>query len=280
MKKFFHSKLVLVLLAAVLLTGGCAVGSVVLSDSTSPVSNALGVIASPFRTAASAFVNWVEGMYDYAFRYQAMEERVAELEAELAEVESNAREYEETLKENERLRELLELAKRRTDFSFAMASVTGRSTTSWESTLTLSKGTADNIAIGDCVITQTGALVGVVAEAGLNWCTVTTIIDPAISMGVVDYRSDSAAVLESDLTTMTEGLCRLSYLTEDSDVEAGDLILTSGASGIYPSGLVVGTLTEVGYTSAGIERYALVEPEASLTNLTQVFVVLDFDISE
>ena len=58
----------------------------------------------------------------------------------------------------------MNLHAKREDFVFESAKVTARSTDNWRSTLTLSKGSNAGVEKGDCVITETGLLVGVVAN--------------------------------------------------------------------------------------------------------------------
>lgn len=278
MKKFFQQNGIWVLIAALLLTGVLTLGSTVVPNFTSPIENAVGVIASPFQAAASAFFGWVEGVYDYAFRYEALQQKVRDLEQEVAQMREQNREAQNAIDENTRLRELLNLADKHRDLTFSDATITGRSTSSWESTLTLNRGSSSGIEVNQCVITETGNLVGVVAEVGYNYCTVTTLLDPDINVGAVVYRTGSSGMLTSDLTSMTEGKCKLTYLSSEAQLITGDEVLTSGETGIYPSGIVIGSVDEVRTNEAGTERYALILPAVNLDELTQVFIVTSFSV--
>ena len=182
--------------------------------------------------------------------------------------------------ENERLRKLLKLAEKHEDFTYESARVTGASSTTWESTITLSKGSSSGIEKNDTVITETGYLVGVVADLRANWCTVITVLDPDLSMGALVYRTGDNAILNGDLTLMVDGKCRLSYLDSESKLIAGDEVLTSGKGGVYPSGLAAGHVEEVYTEASGMTRYAVIQPETDLDGLKQVFVIKSFDIVE
>ena len=57
-------------------------------------------------------------------------------------------------------------------------------------------------------------------------------------------------------------------------------MLTSGRGEIYPSGLIVGTIEEIHTDPSGMTRYAVIQPRAELEQLTQVFVIKEFDIVE
>ena len=175
---------------------------------------------------------------------------------------------------------LLELREQRKDFDFESAKITARSTSNWESTLTISKGSAAGVEAGDCVITETGVLVGVVSETSLLSSTVATLIDTSIEVGGVVTRTYSAGILEGDFDLMNQGLLRLSYLPEGAGLVAGDEVLTSGLGGIYPAGLVVGRVQGVFNDAAGMSRYAIVDPSVELGGLIEVFVIKDFDVVE
>lgn len=209
-----------------------------------------------------------------------MKNRVEELEQRVASMEEENRQAQSALEENDRLRQLLQLAKAHRDFTFVSANVTARSATSWSSTLKLSKGSDDGITTEMCVVTATGELVGVVTGTGANWTEVTTIVDPSISIGARIGSSGDAAVLTSNLDCLTRGECKLSYLDSDAELAVGDTVLTSGLGGVYPSGLTIGIISEEGTTDSGMERYAIVKPAADLGALGELFVITGFDVEE
>ena len=232
------------------------------------------------RNAANQFVDWTEGIYNYSFRYDELEQENAELKKRIAELEQQAIAGDADSRENEHLRELLGLREKRRDFVFESATVVSRSASNWESVLTISKGQIHDVAAGDCVIDETGALVGVIADVGINWSTVRTLIDPDTEMGGIVARTDSAAIAEGDFTLMEQGKLKLTYLPENTQLIAGDLVLTSGLNGTYPSGLVIGSIAELKSEASGMSRYAVLEPRVTLEQLKQVFVIKDFDIVE
>ena len=118
------------------------------------------------------------------------------------------------------------------------------------------------------------------AEVGENWCTVRTLIDANIEMGGQLSRTGGAAILEGDLALMGEGKLKLTYLPENSQLMSGDLVITSGRGGVYPSGLVAGHVEEVRTDASGMTDYAVIVPETDLDSLQQVFVIKDFNIVE
>ena len=280
MKDFFRDNGFWLLLIALLLSILLGLGSVILSGSTDPLSNLANTLTSPFKSGVSAMLDWAEGVYGYVFQFREMEQELSDLRRRVADLEEQARQGQEALAENAQLRELLNLQERRKDLEFESAKITARSTSNWESTLTISKGSAAGVEAGDCVITETGVLVGVVSETSLLSSTVATLIDTSIEVGGVVTRTYSAGILEGDFDLMNQGLLRLSYLPEGAGLVAGDEVLTSGLGGIYPAGLVVGRVQGVFNDAAGMSRYAIVDPSVELGGLIEVFVIKDFDVVE
>ena len=280
MKDFFRDNGFWLLLIALLLSILLGLGSVILSGSTDPLSNLANTLTSPFKSGVSAMLDWAEGVYGYVFQFSEMEQELSDLRSRVADLEEQARQGQEALAENAQLRELLNLQERRKDLEFESAKITARSTSNWESILTISKGSAAGVEAGDCVITETGVLVGVVSETSLLSSTVATLIDTSIEVGGVVTRTYSAGILEGDFDLMNQGLLRLSYLPEGAGLVAGDEVLTSGLGGIYPAGLVVGRVQGVFNDAAGMSRYAIVDPSVELGGLIEVFVIKDFDVVE
>ncbi len=280
MKDFFRRNGLLILIAAILLALVTAVVSMLLGGVANPFANVIGVITTPVRNGINAVTGWVEEKYTDAFELEQIKEENQELKRRVAELEAKEREYEEAIQENERLYNLLELTPKNRSFDKEAAMVTARSTSNWESTLTLSKGSGQGIAVDDCVVDEYWNLVGVVAEVGENWCTVRTLIDAGTQMGGQLVRTGGSAILEGELALMGEGKLKLTFLPENTQLISGDLVSTSGLGGVYPSGIVAGHVEEVRTDVSGMTDYAVIVPETDLSSLKQVFVIKDFDIVE
>ena len=280
MKDFFRHNGILILIAAILLALVTAVVSMLLGGKANPLANLVGIITTPVRNGISAVTNWAEERYSDAFELEQMKEELEALKQENAELKAKEREYESAIQENKRLYNLLELTPKDKQFAKEAAMVTARTTSNWESTLTLSKGTNHGIAVDNCVVDEYWNLVGVVAEVGENWCTVRTLIDANVELGGQLVRTGGAAILEGDLALKEQGKQKLTYLPENSQLMSGDLVTTSGRGGIYPSGLVAGHVEEVRTDASGMTDYAVIVPETDLDNLQQVFVIKDFTIVE
>ena len=117
-------------------------------------------------------------------------------------------------------------------------------------------------------------------DAGLNWCTVTTVLDTTSTIGATVFRTGQVAVAEGKLGLMSEGQLALTYLENADALISGDLVVTSGLGGYHPAGLSIGTVTELRTDAGGLSQYAVITPKAAVNRLTQVFLITGFDVVE
>lgn len=274
MKDFFRNNGLLLLLAAVLLAALLAVGSFIVGGD--PVAAVLGVVTTPFRSLSANAAEWVEDLYDRGFRYDALEEVNEELRQRLAELEELEREYQDAVRQNEMYQQLLGLDETPPPYELEQARVTQRSTSSWERTATLDKGSRDGVEVQDCVIDQYRNLMGVVTQVDYNSCIMTYITDAELELGGRVARTDEDAILAGDFTLMLDGRLKLSYLQGDTQLIAGDTVTTSGLGLKYPAGLAVGVIESMHTEANGLDRYAVIRPDADLEGQRYVFIITKF----
>ena len=212
--------------------------------------------------------------------YEALKAKNEELEARIADMEEEVRQSQGANAENDRLRQLLELKRSHTDYKLLDASIISWGSSNWSSTFDLDKGSFSGVEVGDCVITENGFVVGVVTETGLYSCSVRTLIDPRAAMGATVHSTGLTAVAEGDFSLLAGGQLKLTYVFENSVLELGDMVLTSGAGGVYPAGLVIGKISGVASEEGGYGQYGVVTPSAELANLSQVFLILEYGEAE
>ncbi|MGM9662701.1 MAG: rod shape-determining protein MreC [Oscillospiraceae bacterium] len=277
MKRFLQKNGLLVLfIATVAAVTLCVVNF--FSTNASPLTNAVNTVLTPIRSGFTAVADWVDEKLAYFEDIQALQEENRELKKQLAEAERQLRQASADSEENEKLRQLLNLRSQQRDFTYESAKVIQQGASNWESSLTLNRGTDHGVETGDCVITETGYLVGVVAEAGGSWCKVLTVLDTEFSLGALNFRTGEVCVAQGDFHLMPEGRLTASFVDTDSDMTVGDLIVTSGLGGYYPSGLVIGSVESIQRDESGLSLTATLLPKAELEELTQVFIIKDFTI--
>ena len=262
MKRFFTKTGIWLLAAAATIAVVLCVVSA-LGSGTGLLHNALGVIASPFRAAGSAVAGWVDGISDRFDSVEQLQEENDELRRQIAELEK-----------------LLGLRQQRSDLTFEAARVTQRDVSNWASTLVLNRGSRNGVAVGNCAVDSAGNLAGVITEVGLNWSRLATVLDTESQFGATVFRTGETAVAGGELELMAEGKLRLQYLADSASLIKGDVVVTSGLGGYYPSGLVIGTVEAVQTDDGGLARYAVLEPGCSVDEMKELFIITDFDVIE
>lgn len=279
MKAYLKKYGIRLLIVVLLVVGILAIGQS-LRGGMGLLGDLSGAVRTPFQKVASAVVDRMEELYGYLYEYDNLRHENDNLRARVAELEKELRANEQASEENTRLRELLNLAAKHTDFTFESAKVVSWNASNWDSSFTISKGSDSGLEVGDSVITEYGVLVGTVTETGSNWSTVETVVDLDTSIGVLVGTEEVSGILEGDYTLMRSQYMKLSFVAETGRVITGDVVVTSGAGGAYPQGLIVGNVTSVHSEAAGQVEYAVVEPLTKLDDLTQIFVVKDYEVVE
>ena len=131
------------------------------STNASPLVDLANTITSPFRAVCTSVSGWFTDKQNYYEDVTALKAENEALKKQIAEMEATVRQGEAASQENVFLRDLLDLRQQRRDLSdFETATVTERGVTNWTASLTLNKGTAHGVELGDCVIDGNARLVG------------------------------------------------------------------------------------------------------------------------
>lgn len=170
--------------------------------------------------------------------------------------------------ENMRLQKILSL-KQKSSYKVIAARVIARSPDSWSSIIITDKGANQGIKRGMAAIGYPG-LLGRVIEATAFTSKIMLINDPNLSISGIVQRSRQEGLVSGTLGNRLI----MRYLTEESDVKIQDVIVSSGLSEIYPKGLVIGTVVDLGEEFSGLSRYALIKPAVDLYNVEEVLIIV------
>ncbi|MBQ3380691.1 MAG: rod shape-determining protein MreC, partial [Oscillospiraceae bacterium] len=280
LKDYFRKhgiRVLLIVVAAVLIIGLSAAAR---GNRIGFVQNIRGTLSAPLQKVLSSAANWFDTIYGYLYDYDSLMAENESLRSQLADAQQSARDGIEASEENVRLRQLLNLRDKHTDFVLESSKVVLWSSSNWSSSFTISKGARSGIEYGDPVITEYGALVGQVTELGETWATVSTLIDVDMSVGGTVVTTGSSGMVVGEYSLMKQKLAKLTFLADGAQIFVGDEILTSGSGGAFPAGLVIGTVSNVQTEAGGQIEYGLVQPQANLDSLVQVFIIKDFDVVE
>lgn len=230
---------------------------------------------APFQ---NMFTNISEALDGYAIYFanvkelyeqnKALQDRVDELENQLNDAQL-------AINENSALREYLGIRDRYESFYAVNAQVLGRSDGTYLQYITLNKGSASGIRENMPVITQNG-LVGYVCDVSVNSCRVSTILQYDTGVGVYVQSTGDVGISDCPYAMGEQGLLRVIYLPENSNIQIGDRIVTGDIGDIYPSGLTVGHVIEIMPDVYNRTLTATVKPAVDFDTLDQVYVITGF----
>ena len=273
MRNLFSTRVKIILVGAVLLTIALAILSGV--TNTTMVDLAVKGVLAPFRAAGTALTSAADKYYGYMFRYEALAAENEVLEQRISEMEDVARQAAATSRENQRLRDALELKQTREDFVLVDAYIIGWSSTDWENTFTINRGTAAGIQENMCVITANGEVVGLVTEAGVNYAEVKTVLDSTLEISGTISTSGYNGMVSGGYINGTETLLKMNYLPSSAIIRNHDQVVTSGST-VYPRGLIMGYVVDAGFEETGVAKFALLDPAAEISSLEQVFIITQY----
>lgn len=183
--------------------------------------------------------------------------------------------------ENQRLHSLVNFAQS-SKLKALGAHVIGRPT-QWDRVITLDRGTADGIHEGMPVVGTLGTTPAKATEAsaagGLIGQTIDVTAHSAKVRLITDQNSGVAAMVQSNRVegivhgSIAGGLS-LDFISHETTVRAGDVVITSGMGGVYPKGLLVGEVTKVTNQASSLYQDVVLSPSAGLNGLEEVLILV------
>jgi rod shape-determining protein MreC len=192
----------------------------------------------------------------------------AELTQKIDELSFDNARLQSAKNENATLRRALNF-KENVEYDMIPAEVRTQDPTGFSQIVILNKGQDDGVNLGQAVIVSPGILIGRVTKALKTTSEVTLITDP--NMTINGEVADSGA---RGLVKGEHGISLiLDLVTQNEVIKSGDKIITSGLSGDFPRGLLVGEINAIKTSSSELFQQAYVSPGTDLKNLSFVFAV-------
>lgn len=207
---------------------------------------------------------------------QEMEKEISDLKSEVRSLREITADYYELKRKNIQYEKYLEFKKKRPEVSFIEASVIGRDPSELFYEFTINKGKESGICEGSSVITENG-FVGCVYKVETGVAKVRTILSPDIKLSASDISSGDTGIISGNIKLCDEGLTGLTMIPIQNSIKEGDMVTTTGLSGMYPKNLLVGRIKSVGYDDDNSSSCAVVEPYENIRKVRDVLVVVGFE---
>jgi rod shape-determining protein MreC len=235
-----------------------------------PLRAGLAIALLPAQRVLAVPVQAWEGSADYLRSLQAAREAEQHAQARMAAVAERAARTEQLAQENARLRALLELRP-----AIAVASLPAEvlyeAADPFSRKFFIDRGTTHGLVRGSPVVNEAGVL-GQVTQAYPLTAEVTLLADKDAAIPVLNTRTQQRGAAFG-AGGGGAGTMELRFTSANADVQAGDVLHTSGLDGIYPPGLPVARIASVERrVESGFARIVL-KPEANPDGVRHVLVL-------
>jgi len=197
--------------------------------------------------------------------------RNVELESQVSQLQAQVIELQQRVNQTEILAALVDFSRSNPESTYKAAAVIGRDPSPFLHYIIINRGSNDDIRRGMPVVTNQG-LVGRVDAVIADAARVQLITDPASAINVYLQNAETDAMLFGSVT----GDVSLDMISQDASVELGDLVLTSGLGGGYPSDLIIGQVVTIRSLEYELFQQATVQPAVDFSRLDIVLVITNF----
>lgn len=203
---------------------------------------------------------------DYVALWDVREQNKA-LRQELLQLQELNNEYREAVATNVRLGKLLELKETLPSLTLT-ARIIGRDPSLWYRNVIIDQGSSNGVQRGMPVITMAG-IVGQVMDPSAHFAKVLLAIDPNSAIDMLIQESRVPGILKG-----MGDFYSLQYVQKNYTVNKGDRVITSGLGGVFPKGLLAGTVSAVENSRRGMFQEIEVTPAVDFSELEFLLIIL------
>ncbi len=240
-----------------------------------------GYLAPLFQSSLNPVVaiqSWLSSRYMALYEFitvprdvASLRQRNTELEGEVARLQAQVVELQQQLSEAQILYALVEFARTRSENRYIAAGVIGRDPSPFLHYIIIDHGSDSGLRHGMPVVTQQG-LVGRIDAVTASAARVQLITDPSSVVNVRLQSTQKEAVVKGSIN----GELNLEMIPQDIPLSSGEVVLTSGLGGGYPSNLFVGQIVSVRSRESDLFQTALVQSVVDFNALKIVLVITNF----
>ncbi len=196
------------------------------------------------------------------------------LKSNVEKVDSLEAENEELKQQIKKLKDELNVEHVLNDYDYLNATVINRNSVNWYNNLTIDKGSNNGIKEGMVVINSTG-VIGKTTNVSTFSSDVrlitTTDTNNKISVSIIsDGKKLTGVINEYDYKT---GYLEVEGISNTDKVSVGDMVYTSGLGGVFPSGILIGKVSQVTTDVYDLAKIINVSPSADFEDINYVTVL-------
>ena len=196
------------------------------------------------------------------------------LKSNVEKVDSLEAENEELKQQIKKLKDELNVEHVLNDYDYLNATVINRNSVNWYNNLTIDKGSNNGIKEGMVVINSTcviGKTTNVSTFSSDVRLITTTDTNNKISVSIIsDGKKLTGVINEYDYKT---GYLEVEGISNTDKVSVGDMVYTSGLGGVFPSGILIGKVSQVTTDVYDLAKIINVSPSANFEDINYVTVL-------
>lgn len=222
-------------------------------DNLSYVQNVANFFVMPVQNGLTYLKNWISGNNSFFTNINNLKDENEKLKEENSKLQQSLREFEIVKSENDTLKEYVNLKDKYTEYSTIPAYVINKDISNYNDCIIINVGSDDGIKVNMTVISDKG-LVGHIISVTSSTAKVQTIVDTSSSISCTLTASRDTIIARGTLEG--KNLLNATYIPTEASIMEGDTVETSGLGGIYPKGILVGSVNKVVNTKNITDRYA------------------------
>ena len=275
MKELFASIKFKILVCVCAVLAGFVLYAMTNENASNFVETGLDFIVTPIRSASAYISKSVGDFFDKYASINDIYSQNEELRDEIAKLKQEIVELNFHKLENEQLKDYLQIKGLNPEFELETASVIGNDPLDSFGAFTIDKGSLHGVETGDVVIARDG-LVGIVSQVNAISARVSTILDPSVQVGAVISETGDVGIIRNNVATAREEQTLLTMLSRDTSAEANFTVVTSGNGGVFPKGIIIGTIESTVLDSNGLSINAVINTGVDIRNVKNVVVIKSF----
>lgn len=238
-----------------------------------PLNTAVGYLVVPFQEGISDAGEWLSNRSEELSQIRQLLDENARLKEQVDALATENTILQQERYELVRLRELMEMKDKYSQFDTVGARIISRDSSNWYSNFTVDKGYEDGIAM-DMNVMAGGGLVGRVTSVGPNWSKVTSIISDNSNVSGSVVPSGANLIVSGDLQLMKDGVIRFSQLLDGEDqVETGGKVVTSSISDKYLADILIGYIDTIALDANNLTKSGYITPVVDFEHLEEVLII-------
>ncbi|MGN1342210.1 MAG: rod shape-determining protein MreC [Bacilli bacterium] len=205
----------------------------------------------------------------------------AVLETSIDRVSSIESENIELRRQLDELKEELNIDYTLVDYEYLNATVVSRNVGFWYNTITIDKGSYNGVE-KDMVVINSKGLIGRIIRTSAFTSDVRLITTSDTNNKISVHISNGDNNLYGLINNYdySNNLLEVEGISNTKDVTIGDYVYTSGLGGIFPSGILIGTVSEISTDSYDLAKIIKVVPSADFTDINYVSILKRKSVEE